>query len=178
MKTLLSRAVAIGFLVGFAGVMSAPLAFAQNPDSLSETYKDWIVTCTTSAPQDGQPAVQSCEMTQEQKQQDSGQRVLAVALRPSAEAGGAEMTLVLPFGLKLAFGVQISVADVPMVDEAFKTCLPAGCIVQTTLSAEVVTALLASETATISMTTTADEKLDLSVSLQGFGAAWARLGAF
>jgi invasion protein IalB len=78
------------FCATFIGMPS--LAQEIRPDTLSETYSDWVVTCGTAVQQSGALGERLCEMTQELRQQEGGQRVLSVALRPEEDA--AFLTLI------------------------------------------------------------------------------------
>jgi invasion protein IalB len=160
-----------------SGPLQAQEANAEAPTSLTETYRDWVVRCATAPPVEGQTAsVRICEMTQELRQQDSGQRVLALSVIQAADSTDtASLTLVSPFGLLLSAGIQIEVTEAPLLDMAFRTCLPAGCIALSDLTADQIKVLAAGETATVVLTDTNDQTLRLDVSLAGFTAAWNRL---
>jgi invasion protein IalB len=112
-------------------------------------------------------------MTQELTQQGTGQRVLAISLQ-STEAGG-RVTVVAPFGLLLSAGLTMDVAEVPLMEAAFRTCLPAGCIVVGDLDQAGVDLLAGGNTAKVRMRSQDGDDLALDVSLTGFTAAWNRL---
>lgn len=114
---------------------SAPAQLPGGASSLREAHGDWIVACNAIA------KGKSCTVSQQHTDSRSGQRVLAIELGAPAADGGARATLVLPFGLQLDKGVVLQVdeaaASAPF---AFKTCLPAGCIVETALTRQVLDA--------------------------------------
>jgi invasion protein IalB len=144
------------------------------PSSLTETYGDWAVRCVSPAAAEGQTApARVCEMTQALTQQATGQRVLAMSLQ-STEAGG-RVTVVAPFGLLLSAGLMMNVAEVPFLEGAFRTCLPAGCIVVSDLDQAGVDLLAGGDTAKVHMRSRNGEDLVLDVSLTGFADAWNRL---
>jgi invasion protein IalB len=144
------------------------------PSSLTETHGDWAVRCVSPAAPEGQAApARVCEMTQELTQQGTGQRVLAISLQ-STEAGG-RVTVVAPFGLLLSAGLTMDVAEVPLMEAAFRTCLPAGCIVVGDLDQAGVDLLAGGNTAKVRMRSQDGDDLALDVSLTGFTAAWNRL---
>jgi invasion protein IalB len=171
-------AAALLITTALSGPLQAQQATAEAPTSLTETYRDWVVRCATAPSVEGQTAspVRICEMTQELRQQDSGQRVLALSVIQSADdADTASLTLVSPFGLLLSAGIQIEVSEAALLDMAFRTCLPAGCIALSDLTADQIGTLAEGETATVILTDTNGQTLRLDVSLAGFTAAWNRL---
>lgn len=97
--------------------------------SLQEVHGDWMVACSANA------KGKSCTISQQHTDSRSGQRVLAIELGAPAADGGTRAAFVLPFGLQLDKGMVLQVdeaaASAPF---AFKTCLPAGCIVEMTLN--------------------------------------------
>jgi invasion protein IalB len=176
MRTLTHSIMTIAALA--AGLTLTGAAKAQTasvaPSSLTETYGDWSVRCVSPAAAEGQTApARVCEMTQALTQQGTGQRVLAMSLQ-STEAGGS-VTVVAPFGLLLSAGLMMDVAQVPFLEGAFRTCLPAGCVVVSDLDQADLDLLAGGDTAKVHMRSQNGEDLALDVSLTGFNAAWNRL---
>lgn len=136
--------------------------------SINETYKDWRVACVQ------QDATKRCVLSQVQTQQN-GQRVLAVEL--NAPTGSTVTgTLVMPFGLALESGVTFQIDDKPTMQPVrFRTCLPAGCLVNVTFEAATLVALRAGATLKVKATADGGATVPLSISLQGFGAALDRV---
>jgi invasion protein IalB len=160
-------------LVGL--LLAAPLAMAQTPDVMQETYRDWVVRCQIVPAADGVSPTRLCEMAQELSQPETGQRVLTVALQsgPDEQAG---LTLITPFGLRLSAGVAIDIDAVRLIQIAFRTCLPQGCVATEVLDKELIDRLTAGTIATAMITS--DEggpPIAIEVSLNGFAAAWTRL---
>ncbi len=88
--------------------------------SLSETYKDWQVSCVQ------QGTARRCVMTQQQINAQNRQRVLAIEINAST-GGKDEGTLVLPFGLMLDAGIKLQIDDGasgPAI--RYRTCLASG----------------------------------------------------
>lgn len=137
--------------------------------SLNETYKDWRVACAQ------QGAAKQCAMSQAQAQQN-GQRVLAIEL--SAPAGNAVTgTLVLPFGLALDSGVTFQIDEKPAMQPVrFRTCVPAGCLVNVSFDAPTIVALRAGTALKVKATADGGAAAPFSISLQGFGTALDRVG--
>lgn len=170
---MIIAALATGLALTGAAKTEAQTASVA-PSSLTETYGDWAVRCVSPAATEGQAApARVCEMTQELTQQGTGQRVLAMSLQ-STDAGG-RVTVVAPFGLLLSAGLIMDVAEVPLMEAAFRTCLPAGCIVVSDLDQAGVDLLAGGDTTKVRLRSQNGEDLALDVSLTGFTAAWNRL---
>lgn len=138
--------------------------------SLNETYRDWRVACVQ------QGTAKQCAMSQIQSQQN-GQRVLAIEL--SAPSGNSVTgTLILPFGLALDSGVVFQIDEKPaMAPVRFRTCVPAGCLVNVSFDAATIVALRAGSALKIKATADGGAAAPFSVSLQGFGTALDRVAA-
>jgi invasion protein IalB len=156
-------------IVGSIGMAQVQTTDETTPSSLMETYGDWIVRCMNTG--EGQERI--CEMTQELRQQNTGQRVLVVSV--GATADGSDINIVAPFGLDLSKGLQISIADEVLSHMWFWTCLPAGCVAKGPLEASLLERLKNGDTATVHLTQTNAQGADLGISLTGFTAAWNRL---
>lgn len=145
-------------------------ALPGGASSLNETYKDWRVTCIQ------QGATKQCAISQLQTQQN-GQRVLAMELNvPSGNTVSG--TLVMPFGLALDSGVTLQIDDKPaMPPIRFRTCLPAGCLVNITFDAPTLVALRTGSALKVKATADGGAATPFSISLQGFAAALDRVAA-
>jgi invasion protein IalB len=136
--------------------------------SLNETYKDWRVTCV----QEG--ATKRCVLSQVQAQQN-GQRVLAIELNAPND-NAVTGTLILPFGLALDPGVTFQIDEKPDMQPArFRTCLPAGCIINVSFDAPTLVTLRAGAALKVKATADGGTPLAFSISLQGFGTALNRV---
>lgn len=162
-------------VLALSGAAAVAQDASSGPDALSETYRDWIVRCQTAPAQGDQPGARLCEMVQELRQQEGGQRVLSIALRPEEDAGVGFLTMITPFGLKVIEQVQIDLDGATIAQAPFQTCLPQGCIVQASLGETAIAAMRGGETAVIRLPTTTGEAFEVSISLLGFTAAWMRL---
>lgn len=162
-------AVAALAIVANAPVQAQTTGLPGGASSLNETYKDWRVTCV----QEG--ATKRCALAQVQAQ-PNGQRVLAIEL--NAPSGNTVTgTLILPFGLALDSGVAFQIDEKPAMQPVrFRTCLPAGCIVNVTFDAPTIVALRAATALKIKATADGGTAAPFSISLQGFGTALDRVG--
>lgn len=138
--------------------------------SLNETYKDWTVGCSQNG------TTKRCALSQIQTQQN-GQRVLAIEL--NAPAGNTVSgTLVMPFGLALNSGITFQIDDKPAMQPiGFRTCLPAGCLVNVTFDAQTLVALRTGAILKVKTTADGGAAAPFSISLRGFGTALDRCHA-
>ena len=85
-------------------------------------------------------------------------------------------TLVLPFGLALESGVTLQIDEKPaMAPVRFRTCIPAGCLVNVTFDAPALATLRAGAALKIKAVADGGAAAPFSISLQGFGAALDRV---
>jgi invasion protein IalB len=140
--------------------------------SLRETHGDWTVTCAIQTTQDGQKA-KLCAFSQEQVHPQTRQRALAIELRP--QASGVAGTLVLPFGLALERGAvyQLDEGQEGSVQK-FRTCLPAGCLVDVDFDGSIVASLKAGKALKVKTMADGGQEMALSISLTGFSSAYQR----
>lgn len=142
--------------------------------SLQESHGDWSVVCAVQA--QGEKKVKLCALTQQQLDPNSRQRVLTVELRPSGNA--VEGVMILPFGLDLAKGVQLQIDEQPSASPlAFRTCLPAGCVVDVNFDEKTLSTLAGGTTLRLNVMADGGKETQLSVSLNGFAAAVDRTRA-
>lgn len=135
--------------------------------ALNETHGDWIVHCEVVQQKIG------CALQQEQADSNSKQRILVIELAP--EDGKLRGTLVLPFGLALERGVTLQIDNAaPMPELRFRTCLPAGCLVNVSFEAPMVAAM--AQATALKVNTIADNGAEapFSISLKGFASALDR----
>jgi invasion protein IalB len=157
-------------------------AQASDEDArLAETFGNWTVGCQqqpVQASRASDATGPSCQMSQELRNADNGQRVLAMALPAVAAPSGANALIVAPFGLKLDAGIAIEVDGDALVVVPFQTCLPVGCLAQLSLDETQLERLGRGRTATVTMTVVdGGEPLRLDISLDGFAEAYERLTA-
>lgn len=152
-----------------AMVLAQATALPGGATSLREEHGDWIVTC-------GVPnGTVACSLSQQQTDNRSNQRVLAVEL--SGRDGGAAAigSIVMPFGLALDQGLTIQVDDGQPSLVSFGTCLPAGCLAPVTFQGEMLSALKVGTTLKLRVIAfDSGAPVDFTVSLKGFTDALNR----
>jgi invasion protein IalB len=135
----------------------------------TETHGDWTVRCQVRQPE----GKIGCLVQQEQLDNQSHQRLLAVEMLPGADS--VVGTLILPFGLDLDKGVSLAVDDgQPMSNLRFRTCLPQGCLVPLTFTPEILPALRSGGALKVAATADGGAPTPFTISLNGFSSALAR----
>lgn len=153
--------------------MTNGTAAQSRPDTLFETYGDWAVRCQPS--QDASGTTSVCEIYQELRQQDSGQRVLSIGIVSTGDVATA--TIIAPFGIRLESGLKLTLGGALLQDAVFETCMPAGCVAKTEMTPDTIERMKQGNTVEAIMTAHAtSEQVSVSVSLKGFTMAWKRLG--
>lgn len=162
---LLAATLAIG-----ASQTASAQGLPGGATALNETHGDWTVGCQSAE------AVTRCSLSQTQVRNENRQRVLTVELIVGDNGETAQGTLVLPFGLRLADGVNLVLDENTQIAAArFSTCVPAGCLVPLSFDAAATSALRAGSTLGIkAITNDTGQEFVLSISLHGFTAALAR----
>ena len=163
------------FLAAILGALALP-AMAQQAVTLpggasavTETHGDWTVRCQVRQPE----GRISCLVQQEQVDNQSRQRLLAVELVPSPN--GVTGTLILPFGLDLDKGIGLGVDDAqPSAGYRFRTCLPQGCLVPVGFAADQVPLLTGGKVLHVAAIADGGAATPFTISLAGLGSALAR----
>ena len=137
--------------------------------AVTETHGDWTVRCQVRQPE----GRVGCLVQQEQVDNQSRQRLLAVEVTPNADS--VVGTLILPFGLDLDKGISLSVDDgQPLPNLRFRTCLPQGCMVPLSFAPDIVAALKAGTVIKVAAIADGGAPTPFTVSLTGFSSALAR----
>jgi invasion protein IalB len=117
--------------------------------------------------------VKRCAVSQQQLDEKTRQRLLALELQPRGDK--AEGILILPFGLAVDKNVTLKAGDVEVGPPLrFKTCLPQGCLVPLNLDAKAIAALRKASVLTVGAAGDADQPTNFPISLQGFAPALDR----
>jgi invasion protein IalB len=137
--------------------------------AVTETHGDWTVRCQVRQPE-GKIA---CVVQQEQVDNQSRQRLLAVELVPGAN--GVTGTLILPFGLDLDKGVSLGVDDAQQTGGyRFRTCLPQGCLVPVGFAPDQVPLLTGGKVLHAAAIADGGAATPFTISLNGLASALAR----
>ena len=137
--------------------------------AVTETHGDWTVRCQVRQPE----GRISCLVQQEQVDNQSRQRLLAMEVVPNGD--GVLGTLILPFGLDLDKGVTVSVDEGQRLPNLrFRTCLPQGCMVSLSLAADMTGAMRSGGALKVAAIADGGAPTPFTVSLSGFASALAR----
>jgi invasion protein IalB len=159
---------------GQAPTVQQPAAPAETlpngASSVNETYGDWTVDCRIA---DGQ---KQCLLSQAQGNNQSGQRIFAIELRPPAD-GKTEGTILMPFGLNLDSGAILKLDDRDLGKGLrFSTCVPQGCLLPVSFPTVATDAMRkAGKLVVASLNLSSGDAITFNVSLNGFGTALDRM---
>jgi invasion protein IalB len=159
--------IAVTVVVALASAALAQAGLPGGARSLTESHGDWVVVCSTRP-----ESTPLCSISQQQRSRQTGQRVLAIELRPVGS--GVEGAMSLPLGLDLESGVRLRIDDAGEAPLRFKTCRASGCIVELRFDGAALDALRAGSALNVLTLSTEREELPWAFSLAGFSAALAR----
>jgi invasion protein IalB len=153
-----------------AGGMQFGATAPEAPEFETQQFQDWAVRCAKQGP----GATTACEMIQ-QRQDDQGQTVLAVAVGRVANTANPGMLIILPLGIWLPPGVVVKVDEGKEIPARIERCERRGCQVELLLEPDVLKLLKAGTRANV-LFQIYDEKgeprvVGVPFSLLGFTAA-------
>lgn len=170
-----SAAAILLLLMGTAWADDAA-GLPDGASTINESHGDWTVRCATAAAGQPNPGVH-CGISQTLMDKKTNKRVLLIGL--SQQVGGAvKGTLLMPFGLALKAGATLQIDDGPVTSPAsFRTCLPAGCLINLDWPQTTVVALRNAKVLKVHASGDNGQAADFTVSLNGFGSAIDRVSA-
>jgi invasion protein IalB len=151
-------------------IPSQPSTLPGAANILREAYQDWRIDCAVV------DNAKHCSIGHVQTQ-SNGQQVLAIELQQSSE-NGLSGILVMPFGFNLDDGAMPKIEGSPSILPVlhFSTCLPAGCLMPITFSADDVASLRAGSALSITaIPAETSQPMTLKISLKGLEQAIDRL---
>ncbi len=155
--------------------MLVPNAFAQQqqqpPNVDTQQFQDWEVRCPTGA----QAPANACTMTQLVNNPDSDQPLMRVVMAYPPEIDGPAMVFILPLGVRLAPGLQLTIDNGEPINFPYQVCQQQGCRADLPVKESLRQKMRNGSTATVSLIGPRGERLDLPVSLLGFTAANDRI---
>jgi invasion protein IalB len=149
--------------------LTVPASAQQQLQNIQKsTSGDWSVECGT-LPGGGQ---RICSMNQVAKNPKDGKPLLrAVVFRPPG-GKAAILRLIAPLGIWLRPGIGFSVDGGSKNNLNYDFCQPSGCMTQIALSSGLVSAMKRGSKARLTIQNIRRQKLNLSISLRGFTAAY------
>ncbi|WP_416138454.1 invasion associated locus B family protein [Halomonas sp. HK25] len=139
-------------------------------DVQTEQFRDWEVIC----PPDSHQGV--CTMNQLVTNPDSNDPLMQVIVGyPPELEGQPAMTFLLPLGVRLAPGLQLSVGSAQPAPFPYQVCLEQSCRADLPLEPSLLQALRGGSSATLSLIGPRGNRMDLDISLMGFTDASASI---
>jgi invasion protein IalB len=150
-----------------------------------QKFDDWYYRCVDGKAADGSAAT-SCEVAQiaTVKQGDQDVNVLKLAIakatdaptpsnKKAAKQPAVELVLMtlVPLNMYIPAGLNIDVADKPVVQLAYRNCNQAGCWAQQKLDNKMVAALSKASDGTGHVQMMNGQKVNIKFSLKGLSAA-------
>lgn len=175
MIRMISKAFGVAAFVLAAGMTPAAAQDAAakpaSPAVEREAHGDWGVGCMAQAA--GQTAGKVCTFSQEQFEEQSRQRVIAIELQP--EVSGAKGVLILPFGLDVQQDVSLQLDDAkPFATARVGSCVPVGCVVAVKIDAVTLTQLGKGKALKVTAMADGSKPVPFAISLKGFDEALKR----
>ncbi|MEQ9144837.1 MAG: invasion associated locus B family protein [Parvibaculaceae bacterium] len=158
--------------LAFAGLLSgiAPAAYAEGPTPgavapVTQSFGAWQGRC-----EQNQAGTETCTIAFEVKSEQSQQTVLffGIGKRPGE---GHFSFILLPLGVALPVGVQISVDGTELARIPYQVCIPSGCQAGFGPTDEFLQKIKAGNEMTISVVDIRQGAITLNVSLSGVTAA-------
>jgi len=144
---------------------------AETPDTLVERYRDWSVTCTKQTETDAQ----QCLMSQQLTRPNSDQTIMSIYVRQDVADGDARMTFLVPLRVSLLNEVRTTINEEQILGARYQSCTPSGCLARSILDQEDIMALRAAESAVVAFDLANSQAVEITISLNGFSAAWDRM---
>jgi len=162
-------ALAAGLIASSIGALPASAQQAQQNVERTQSG-DWSVECVQN-PQAGR----LCRMVQNVKDPKNGNPLMEVVVAKPPNQSGVILSLRAPLGVWLRPGLTFGIDGGKADRVNFEFCLKGGCLVQIQLAAGKVNAMKRGSKAVIGMQNIRRQKLNLTVSLRGFTAAYGKL---
>jgi len=150
-----------------------PAGAAQEPQSTTASYGDWVVRCAIQA---GPPVQKTCDMEQLAQMQGQANPISRVAIPLPAKGQPARLIIQLPVNVSLATSVKITADTRDHLTVPFRRCIPAGCFADTEFKEEEIKRFRA-ETAAgkLIYKDAAERDVAIPMSFKGFGQAFDAL---
>ncbi|MHB0777390.1 invasion associated locus B family protein [Halomonas sp. WWR20] len=150
-----------------------PMALAQqSPDDANidtQRFQDWEVHCPSDSGQG------NCTMTQLVNHPQSDRPLMRVGLAYPPQVDTAVMAFLLPLGVRLAPGLQLSIDNGEPIPFPYQICQQEGCRADIPVDSALLQRLRSGSTATLSLINPQGKRMDLDISLMGFTAANDRI---
>ena len=155
---------------------AAPVAQATPAPAAAEAAgasapPGWVARCSSAS----RGAPLECAIEQSAVLTKTGQLIVLVNVRVSAETRAPVALVQLPLGLNLPAGARIQVDDGKMSDLQIQTCETRGCYANLQISPDALAALKSGKQLKVSFQNMARETIAIPMPLADFGAAYEKI---
>jgi invasion protein IalB len=159
------RAMITAAVIAATGLLAAASqsAPAQAPE---ESPAAWRVECS------GDGKTLDCHAVQQLFQRDTRKLVVALAVRPAADAKTGTMVMTLPLGVHLTEPVIVKIDHGASERQPIQTCTNVGCFVVMTLTDKLIAAMRTGSELQITVQDANKQPIAMSLPLLGFGLAF------
>ena len=185
MKILFKVAVAAAAISGVCGHSHAQAPKAKNnaapmaqaaPAPTSENANTpappgWVARCSSAS----RGAPLECAIEQSAVLTKTGQLIVLINIRVSAETRAPIALVQLPLGLNLPAGAKFQVDDGKTSDLQIQTCEARGCYANLQISPDVLAALKSGKQLKVSFQNMAKETISIPMPLADFAAAYEKI---
>lgn len=148
---------------------TSPVAEPAAAPATEERFQDWSIAC--EGPANGR----YCTLVQELVRREDSRRMVRLEVKPEGPQK-ASAGLTLPLGLALGADAAWQIDDAkPGPRQGFSRCLPQGCLVPLVFDAAALAALQRGGALKVSAAVPTGEAVSFTLSLKGFGPAYARM---
>jgi invasion protein IalB len=172
-------------LVGSLAILSGPAA-AEEPQSTTATYGDWLVQCRLVVGPEADAAKKSdgadpaapakteriCEMVQTFTFRQTGQQLARLAIGKLAKEETIKAVVQVPLAVFLPDGIAIAQGDKLNFPGRYVRCTQAACLAEFNLQQGDVDDLATGQAAQLKFTSANGQQLSLTVSFKGFDGAF------
>ena len=131
----------------------------------------WVARCSSAS----RGAPLECAIEQSAVLTKTGQLIVLINIRVSAETRAPIALVQLPLGLNLPAGAKIQVDDGKTSDLQIQTCEARGCYANLQISPDVLAALKSGKQLKVSFQNMAKETITIPMPLADFGAAYEKI---
>ncbi|WP_280546838.1 invasion associated locus B family protein [Halomonas sp. 11-S5] len=172
MSNRFARRLCLTALLSLIALASQAVAQQASPGAEVETeqFRDWEVICPPAGSQG------ACTMSQLVTNPGSNDPLMRVIVGyPPELEGRPAMTFLLPLGVRLAPGLQLSVGGGEPAQFPYQVCLEQSCRADLPLEPSLLQGLRSGSSATLSLIGPRGNRMDLDISLMGFTDASERI---
>ena len=149
----------------------APTAAAAEGANTSAPPPGWVTRCSSAS----RSAPLECAIEQSAVLTKTGQLIVLINIRVSAETRAPVALVQLPLGLNLPAGAKFQVDDGKTSELQIQTCEARGCYANLQISPDVLAALKSGKQLKVSFQNMAKETISIPMPLADFAAAYEKI---